>query len=506
MEEGTFAENVCIIMSMIISAVDPIATLDYLCTMDEHQYLERKGIDERGITPGKVADELVGMLNADGGILVLGISDDGVVQDLNTLDPALLLRYEKIMQEFITPPACVELEKLVCEDGELVFLYHVAQDYENLYERKENHNVYKRIADSNFGPLDNDEIDKLRHDKNLRKYEDQECSGFDMSSDLDVDLLEQYREKINYKGSPEELLIKRNLAVENKHGDIVVRNSAVLLFARDPDKYIPSAYLRYLRYNGLHEKTGKNFNVTKDIRVEGGIPRIIDETRKLLNASLDDYYFLDSRTGRFLRVSEYPEDAWLEGIVNALFHRSYNLQGNCIYLRHFDDRLEISNSGPLPAQVTVENIKRQRFSRNSRIGRVLHELGYVRELNEGVKRIYDVMEESMLAEPKYTDSDNIVQLILENKVSTHKSTIPDDTMQYISTYWTNFSETERLIVEKLSRDQEATIDELSDFCGVTGTSVRNNLKSFIVSGYIVKDSNKLRDRNAKYRFRKNNDD
>ena len=78
--------------------------------------------------------------------------------------------------------------------------------------------------------------------------------------------------------------------------------------------------------------------------------------------ALGDFYFLNMETGRFERVPEYPEDAWLEGVVNALYHRSYNLQGNCVYIKHFDDRLEISNSGPLPAQVTVENIREQRFS------------------------------------------------------------------------------------------------------------------------------------------------
>lgn len=490
---------------MVISSIDPIATLDYLQYTEEHQYLERKGIDEGGTTPAKLADELIGMLNADGGILVLGISDDGVVQDLGSLDTALLLRYEKVMQEFIIPPACIELEKLTCEDGELVYLYHVAQDYENLYERKDNHRVYRRIADSNFGPLDNDDIDKLRHDKNLRKFEDQDCQNFDIINDLDTDLLEQYRSKIDFKGSLEDLMIKRNLAYENRYGDLTVRNSAVLLFALDPDKYIPSSYLRYLRYNGSYEKSGKNFNVTKDIRIEGAIPRVIDETRKLLRASLDDYYFLDTKTGRFVAISEYPEGAWSEGIVNALFHRSYNLQGNCIYLKHFDDRLEISNSGPLPAQVTVENIKNQRFSRNSRIGRVLTEMGYVRELNEGVKRIYEVMEESMLTEPRYIDSDNIVKLILENKVSGHKRAIPDETMQIISSRWDKFTETERLILEKLFRDQEATIDELTLHSGVSEKSVRTYLNGFISAGFVLKDSNKKRDRNAKYRFRKNSD-
>jgi ATP-dependent DNA helicase RecG len=36
--------------------------------------------------------------------------------------------------------------------------------------------------------------------------------------------------------------------------------------------------------------------------------------------------------------------------------------------------LEISNSGPLPSMVTVENIKETRFSRNPRIARVLNEM------------------------------------------------------------------------------------------------------------------------------------
>jgi ATP-dependent DNA helicase RecG len=488
----------------IVSKIDPIATLEYLAKTKEHQYLERKGIDERGITPGKVSNEVIGMLNADGGILALGISDEGVVQDLSKLDEDLLSRYEKLTHEFIKPPARVKLEKLTGPKGELIFLYHVAQDYENLYERKDNHDVYKRISDSNYGPLNNDEIEQLRHDKNLRRFEEQDCLGFN-PEDLDVELVESYRKKINYVGSTEDLLVKRNLAERDKHGKLVLRNSAVLLFSKDPDKYIPSSYVRYVRYEGTEAGAGQNFNVVKDLRIEGNIPHVIDEVRKLLNTSLDDYFFLDINTGIFRAIPEYPEGAWLEGIVNALFHRSYNLQGNCTYIKHYDDRLEISNSGPLPAQVTVENIRTQRFSRNPRIGRVLTEMGYVRELNEGVNRIYQYMEESMLSEPRYIDKDNIVQLVLENKISNHKRAIPDEIMRLISGKWEQYSKTEHLIFEKLFKDQEATIAELADFCGVSEKAVRNYLNKLIEIQMIVKDSEKIRDRNAKYRFRKKDD-
>ena len=58
----------------------------------------------------------------------------------------------------------------------------------------------------------------------------------------------------------------------------------------------------------------------------------------------------------------------------------------------FDDRLEIYSPGKLPNIVTVENIKHERFYRNPRIARTLTEFGWVREMNEGVKRIYSEME------------------------------------------------------------------------------------------------------------------
>ena len=146
---------------------------------------------------------------------------------------------------------------------------------------------------------------------------------------------------------------------------------------------------------------------------------MIDEIKIFLNTSLKDFYFLDIQTGKFKHIMEYPEEAWLEGVVNALCHRSYNIQGSSVYIKHFDNRIEISNSGPLPAQVTVDNIKTERYSRNPRIARVLEDLGYVRQLNEGVARIYESMEKSMLSKPEYMEINKNVYLKLRNKIRDH---------------------------------------------------------------------------------------
>ena len=72
-------------MSESVSTINTIVTKEYLQTQVENQYFERKGLGEKDTKPTKIAEELIGMLNADGGILAFGVSDAGEIQDLQTL-------------------------------------------------------------------------------------------------------------------------------------------------------------------------------------------------------------------------------------------------------------------------------------------------------------------------------------------------------------------------------------------------------------------------------------
>lgn len=152
-------------------------------------------------------------------------------------------------------------------------------------------------------------------------------------------------------------------------------------------------------------------------------------------------------TGRFQVVPEYPEFAWLEGIVNAVTHREYAMRGSFIKVSMYDDRLEIESPGKLPNIVTLENIKNTRYSRNPRISRVLTEFGWVRELNEGVKRIYADMEKFFLEEPIYSEPEQSVRLILKNNIVMRTLRQEDRTMANIGTErWSQLDELERQIL------------------------------------------------------------
>ncbi|RKX45136.1 MAG: ATPase [Verrucomicrobia bacterium] len=487
---------------MSFSQYNSKLTLGDLQHKPENQYLERKGRDTK---PTKIANELIGMLNAGGGTLAYGIANDGIIEDLAYIggllpeEPAKLDAFRKLAHNLIKPPTNIKLEEIYLESGELIFLYHVDQDHERLFQRSDNEAVYLRVADSNKGPLNRDEVKKLEYDKSIRSFEEDIREDFD-PNDLDRSTCENYREAMRYDGSFDELAIKRNLAVR-REDRVLYKNAAILLFAEDPEKYIPNASVRYVRHEGTERKSGSKYNVIKDQRFEHGIPGLIQELETFIEASLRDYYYLDMETGKFHRVPEFPKEAWLEGIVNALCHRSYNLHGNPIMIRHFDDRLEISNSGPLPAQVTVENIAHERYSRNPRIARALADLGYVRELNEGVPRIYSAMGEFMLAKPEYTDVNNTITLTLRNKVSEHKETILGEVLKQISSGWESFNASQQQIVSLLFENQEATIGQMIGYIGISDQAIRYNLKKLEKQGIVERMSEKIRDPAAIYCFR-----
>lgn len=295
--------------------------------------------------------------------------------------------------------------------------------------------------------------------------------------------------------------MKRHIA-NKKHDNYLIKNAAILLFAKEPEKYIPSASVRYIRYDGTIAETGAKHNVIKDERFETNVPSLIDKLKVFLQTSFKDYYYLDINTGKFKKVPEYPEEAWLEGVVNALCHRSYNVQGNSIYIKHFDDRLEIINSGPLPAQVTVENIKTERFARNPRLARILEDMGYVRQLNEGVSRIFESMEKSMLSTPEYKETNGNITLTLRNKISNHSKIIDLSVIKKVEESWNDYNETQRKILEYLFFNQYGTIVEFADYASVNARTIRRHINSFVENNILVRLSDKIRDKNALYAYKR----
>lgn len=207
---------------------------------------------------------------------------------------------------------------------------------------------------------------------------------------------------------------------------------------------------------------------------------------------------LDKNTGKFITVPEYPPFAWQEGLVNAVTHRAYNIHGDDIKIFMFDDRLEIHSPGKLPNIVSIENIKFTRYSRNPKIARALTDSGWVRELNEGVKRIYRDMEQFFLEPPVYNETNTSVILLLKNNIIMRRQRREERISTLIDQSWRALTDDEKTALEMAYAKDELKTLELANELDRSRQYARKILNDLESKGFLKKIATSKSDPNLHY--------
>lgn len=167
-----------------------------------------------------------------------------------------------------------------------------------------------------------------------------------------------------------------------------------------------------LRYRGSDRGTGAHQQLLSEVRIEGPIPHMINEARDAVLDQLPTRRALTG-SGRFEPVPLLPLTTWLEGLVNAVVHRSYSHSGDHIRVEIFDDRLEIESPGRFPGIFDLSDpLQVRRFARNPRIARTCAELDFGLERGEGIRRMFNEMKLAGLVDPEYHQTSGSVRLTL----------------------------------------------------------------------------------------------
>lgn len=446
-----------------------ILTLEYLSNEKEGQYLDRKSAR---IKPSDIARHIVAFANANGGVLAIGIEDNGEITGFNNKD-------SKSINDFLNVPfsSCKgrlkvehEIRKVTIDSKQDSILLLFIEPSEDAVIKTSDDKVYLRVGDKSK-LLNHEQVTQLEYDKGERIFEDiiVEDSSID---DVDLQLLQQYKEKLGTSLSYEEILDARGLL---KKGHLT--NAGILLFAKHPTKFLPNARLRLLKFDGTRFETGQRLNIIKEINYEDAIPKIIQQVKNAITLQLREFQYLDEN-GVFKVIPEYPEFAWFEGIVNSLTHRNYSIMGDHIRVSLYNDRLEILSPGKLPNIVTLDNMLNTRYSRNPRIARVLGEFGWVKELNEGVKRIYDEMQMYFLKSPTYSEPNgNSVLLVLENSITSRQLRTDDKiSSMFDQKILGQLNEFETTIIQFLTNNKSITIKTAKNILHKGDTFSRKQLK------------------------------
>lgn len=266
---------------------------------------------------------------------------------------------------------------------------------------------------------------------------------------------------------------------------------------------MPCARVRVLKFDGNKMETGRHLNIVKERTFDKCLPRIIEESKNFVSSQLREFQFLGD-DGRFQIIPEYPEFAWFEGLVNAVTHRNYAMVGEHIRISLYNDRMEIFSPGSLPNIVTLENMRTRRYSRNSGIARVLVELGWVRELNEGVQRIYDEMQASFLKDPVFTEpNESAVLLTLENS-ATSRVLRTNDSMEkeFGRAELYALNEYEVAAMQYVYAHSQITNKDLVAITGKGSSLCRRMLKGLVEKGFLIWHGSSTNDPSQFYSLQK----
>jgi len=373
-----------------------------LAGIPEDQWFERKSAR---IAARDLADALIGLGNADGGIIVVGIRS-GKVEGTDRL-PDKRNEQMRASIDFCEPPVRVRQRILECENehGEADHLLVIEVEPSDVVHANKRDEVFLRVGDENRR-LTFRQRQELLYDKGQASYEARPLQAASLD-DLDPSLVEQYANAVRAPDAIR-LLQARGLAE-----DRALTIAGCLLFAKHPQRLLPETFVRVLRYRGRKRGTGARQQLLEDMHLEGPIPHQLFEAREAIQRLQPVRRALVGATGRFGDVPLVPEDAWLEGLVNAVVHRSYSVAGDHIRIEIFDDRIEVWSPGRFPGLVDLSDpLDATRFARNPRIARVCSDLSFGQELGEGIRRMFEEMRQAGLDDPVYRQASGGVHLTL----------------------------------------------------------------------------------------------
>ena len=391
--------------------------INYILGLEEGSVFDRKSIK---IKPKELAKHIIAFANSDGGMIAIGITDKNrIIEGIDYYEEKINDILE-VPFRYCFPSIRVKSKRIECIDSDgfenHILLMEIESD--SVVHKNHQDEVFIRVGDKSI-KLNFEERIQLMYDKGERNFEDTEVVDA-ILDDIDIPFLKDYIKRIGYSKDEISYLKENKGFLKEKNGKEVLSTAAILLFGKRPQDFLPRARVRFIKYEGIEEKTGAEMNVIKDIVFEGKIYDMLNKTIEYIDSQIKEKTFLE-KDGRFVMVEEYPKFVRQELVVNAVTHRDYSIRGTEIQIKMFDDRLVVESPGKLPGLVKKDNMRHTHFSRNPKIAEYLKYFGYVKEYGEGVDRIYKELDSAGFREVEYyMDTFILKAIVFNNKVDSSK--------------------------------------------------------------------------------------
>lgn len=396
----------------------------------ENQHFDRKQAGQVG-TNGtattssidKLQDEIKECVSAfannEGGVIIVGVSTTGVASGIDHLNPDQLQRITSINQLLRNQSAKIKYADYTNQQGKAcrILLIYVPASNGICETLKSPPEAWIRNGDR-CEPLTDDIREMLKREKRTIEFERMYCCAFN-PEDIDKDVLGQFRQSnnnLNTSRSDEDFLYQIGALDKDKNG-LYFTNAGYLFFASRPQRMLPWAHVRLMRFDAKVGEYKTKGLPTFDREFDGSLAQQVRKLRVHFRESgFFKTYQKRANDGGFIEEPELPTLAVDEAIVNAVAHRDYGIRLpiECIL---YKDGFFVGNPGrvlqrgqSVPDHFDLAQVTLDSMPRNSTLIQWLKNMrgddgrAFVQALSEGTKRMHEEMSHLNLAAPTYRTS------------------------------------------------------------------------------------------------------
>lgn len=394
-------------------------TLQELIREGENARVEFKRDD---IRPEQLAKEMVALLNARGGHIILGVEDDGTVAGLTRGAQKAEEWVMETGRTHVQPSTAPAWNVVNWDEDILVGIISLPMHAPDKSYKARRGSAWVTLVRTGSTVRDatNREEMRLYQQSGQLKYERKPVIGSSWR-DLDRARLENYFKDMRRQDCPASndhedwtrWLVNTGLLVEMEGLTVPNTNiGSMLLFGSRPHFFLSQTGINASAYTGLQKEYDARARASLKAPIvslyavpeEGIAPSfqegsstfsdyvslphtgVIEQALDFVRRNTDMQAYID-RSGQRQERWSYPDDAVREAVVNAVAHRDYAYAEQDIELTLYADRLEIISPGRLPNAMTVEKMRAgHRTTRNELILNVLRDYRYVEAAGLGVPR------------------------------------------------------------------------------------------------------------------------
>ena len=415
---------------------------------DELKFLISQGeghnIEFKESFSSSIAREMCAFANANGGKILLGVSDDGEIRGI-IISNNLISRIYDVARNS-DPQLKIEVSRI----GNILIV-DVREGTDKPYTI--NGKFYVRQG-TNSQQLQRDEIRRFFQEEGLILFDEKPNYDFDLEKDSDETTFRTFLEMTRTSPILEKYDILENLGLLKKG---YLTNAGVLLFSKRVTKFLLNATITCVLFQGRDK-----YKILDRKEFDGDLYTNYQDTVAYLQSKLNTEYII--KGGPREEKLELPESALREAILNAIAHRNYFLNTD-IQVYIFSDRVEIVNPGGLPTGMSYADLGKKSMPRNFLLFGLMQRMGLVEKVGTGIMRMNHAMEEYKLEKPVIEADENWFTIIFNRR------------SEKWSEKWSEKGLTEREleIITGIKKNPRVSRQKLSEILGINPSAVQKHM-------------------------------